>query len=114
MKKILMVTMMLLLLSACGKSVDVKEMYEVNKSDEAAQSTMNIDVSTTEKYDEADLKKIIIDASSQYDHNKVNGIRFNIVDGEGKGYADAKIAFNETGMKATGVKKKNIAEINMK
>lgn len=114
MKKLLIATMILLLLAACGKSVDVKDMYEVSKTDEAQQSTLNLDVNTTEIYDEAEVKKIIIDASSQYDLKKVNGIRFNFVDKDGKGYADAKIAFNETGMNATGAKKKNIAEINIK
>lgn len=113
MKKLLILIMSVLVLTACGGK-DPKEMYSVENEQEAQQDTLNVELKTDEKYSESDLKKIIIDASSQYDHNKVHGIRFNIVDADSKGYAEAKIAFDEQGMNATGVKKKNIAEITMK
>lgn len=114
LKKILILLMAALFLTACGgESVEVKDMYTVADQQEAQQETINIQIDTTDKYSESELKKIIIDASSQYDHKKVNGIRFNFAY-DGKGYAEAKIAFNDTGINATGVKKKNVAEVNIK
>ena len=113
MKKIIMLLIAIFTLGACSESVDVESMYEVSKEQDAQQNTMNVDLITLEKYDENDLKKVIIYASAQYNHDVVNGIRFNIIEKDGNGYAKAKIAFNKTGMNATGVKKKNIAEIKI-
>lgn len=113
MKMLLVIILAAIILVACGKSVDVKEMYKVDSEQDAQQATKNVEMTTTEKYDESKLKKIIIDASSQYNHDVVNGIRFKILQ-DGKQYAQAKIAFNKTGMNATGTKKENIAEITIK
>lgn len=75
---------------------------------------LNVEVATSEIYEESELKKIIINISSQYNHAKVNGARFNIYDKDSnKGYAEAKIAFNEEGFQATGAKKKNVSEITV-
>lgn len=114
MKRFLFILTAALLLTACGNSVDVKDMYSVDNEQDAHQDTKNIDLITTDRYDESDLKKIIIDASSQYNLDVVNGIRYNIIDKDGKGYAEAKIAFNKQGMNATGAKKENIADIIIK
>lgn len=113
MKNLLYLLMAVLLLAACGGK-DVKDMYTVESEQDANQGTLNVEVKTDEVYGESDLKKIIIDASSQYNHDKVHGIRYNIINPDGKGYAEAKIAFDETGMNATGAKKKNNSEITIK
>lgn len=113
MKKLIVLIMSILVLAACGGK-DVKDMYTVESEQEAQQGTLNVEVKTDEEFSESDLKKIIIDASSQYNHDKVHGIRYNFINSDGKGYAEAKIAFDETGMKATGATKKNIAEITIK
>ncbi|QJT71656.1 hypothetical protein [Psychrobacillus phage Spoks] len=115
MKKILYLLILLLTLSACSDSVNVKDMYEVTKKEEANQNTLNIEVTTTEKYNESKLNSIVIDISSQYNLDKVNGIRFSFFDKENDFlYANGIIAFSETGQFATGAKKKNIAEISIK
>lgn len=114
MKKIITLLLIVFTLGACSESVDVESMYEVSEEQDANQNTKNVDLITLEKYEEKDLKKIIIYASAQYNHDVVNGIRFNIIEKDGNGYAKAKIAFNKTGMNATGAKKKNIAEISIK
>ncbi len=110
MKKLLILVMSVLVLTACGGK-DPIEMYSVEKVEEAHQDTLNINVKTDEQFNESDLKKIIIDLTSQYDPKKVHGARYYIVDADGKGYAKAKMAFDKKGMNATGAKKKNIIEI---
>ncbi|QFF98695.1 hypothetical protein PB01_07540 [Psychrobacillus glaciei] len=115
MKKIFYLFILLLALSACSESVNVKDIYVVTKKAESNQNTLNIEVVTAEKYTESMLNSIIIDISSQYDLKKVNGIRYSFFDMENDvSYANAIIAFSETGQFATGAKKKNIAEIIIK
>lgn len=113
MKKLITLVLAAVMLTACGGK-DVADMYTIKDEQPAHQETMNVTVETDEQYAEKDLSKIIKDISNyQYDQTKVNGLRLNFLN-KGTVYADAKIAFNDTGIKATGAKKKKEAEINIK
>ncbi|MDW0112218.1 hypothetical protein QT711_03410 [Sporosarcina saromensis] len=112
MKKLIVMFMCIMLLAACGGK-DVEDMYSIKNDEPAQQETMNVTVETEEIYKEKDLEKIIKDISNfHYDQTKVNGLRITFLHDD-KSYANAKIAFNQTGMNATGVKEKKKAEIEI-